>query len=383
MAPKKTGDSTATATIKKPPPGPGWKPKVVVKSLKRYCHWISPVRNIEFTRWAQAMEFERLRKKYGNNEVRAWEKYRQSKVGATFRVVSAHFYDAKPHEPRSTKRKVKEEEDSTTATSTRRKLKMTNQIKAKKVQRKSSSDSATTTKVKQTNKNNNSCTSNIQTNGPHLMDSPFKSCAVETSNDGLNCCDITITRKSNNNKKTSFFHDRFSNKTLRVTSSLSDKNAPEKTIIFVSETYNSCSYRCIAECYIFISLQLFHATKNGMKYTLASAKLTGDNKGGRLFKIKQESIELTYIRGKSVQADLERICAFSLMKPEKNVARLAHLQSECQSILYIKRSDVELIKEEGHEGCGFYPEGFFNGRSKKSNDCDSMQVRIIGPKLGK
>ena len=235
------GDSTATATIKKPPPGPGWKPKVVVKSLQRQCHhWISPVRNIEFTRWTQAMEFERLRKKYGNNEVRAWEKYRQSKVGANFRVVSAYIYDAKPHEARSTKRKVKEEEDSTTATSARRKLKMTNQIKAKKVQRKSSSDSTATTKVKQTNKNNNSGTSNIQTNnGPHLMDSPFKSRAVETSNDGLNCCDITITRKSNKNKKTSFFHDSFSNKTLRVTSSLSDKNAPEKTVIFVSETYDS------------------------------------------------------------------------------------------------------------------------------------------------
>ena len=120
-----------------------------------------------------------------------------------------------------------------------------------------------------------------------------------------------------------------------------------------------------------------------MKYTLASAKLTEDNQGGRLFKIKQKSIELTYIRGTSVPADLERICAFSLMKPEKVVARLAHLQSECQSILYIKRSDVELIKEEGHEGCGFYPEGFFNGWSKNSNEYDSMQVRIIGPKLGK
>lgn len=58
----------------------------------------------------------------------------------------------------------------------------------------------------------------------------------------------------------------------------------------------------------------------------------------------------------------------------------AHLQSEAQSVLYINRSDVELIKEEGHEGCGFYPSGFFNDWSKKSYD--ALQVRIIGPTLG-
>ena len=50
-------------------------------------------------------------------------------------------------------------------------------------------------------------------------------------------------------------------------------------------------------------------------------------------------------------------------------------------MLYIDRSCVELIKEEGHEGCGFYPDGFFSGVLGKKN-YDSIQVRLIGPTLG-
>ena len=116
-------------SVKKPPPGPGWKPKLVLEapgqSSTRYCHWISPVRKIEFTRWVQACEFEQLRKKHGNNEVEAWAAYRQSNVGAEVRVVSPYLHDAKPNKTSAIQRKVKEEEDSSTATSTRKKRKMT------------------------------------------------------------------------------------------------------------------------------------------------------------------------------------------------------------------------------------------------------------------
>ena len=59
----------------------------------------------------------------------------------------------------------------------------------------------------------------------------------------------------------------------------------------------------------------------------------------------------------------------------------AHLQSEAQQVLYIDRSCVELIKEEGHEGCGLFPDGFFGDILGKKN-YDSIQVRHIGPKLG-
>lgn len=344
-------------SVKKPPPGPGWKPKLVLEapgqSSTRYCHWISPVRKIEFTRHTQACEFESLRKKHGNNEVEAWAAYRQMKVGADFRVVSPYLYDGKPNKTSTIKRKVKEEEeDSSTATSTnRKKRKMTNDdrfsidiedddnlstlssgwkaikpfspLNAKfvknaktsqyispslgirfrsyssakgfdsvlkkyprdegkamdeytrrvgkekvrnttsslglyisrwrtvetsgaKVQHKSNS----VTKLNQNKSNsvtklNQNKTKQVQRKSssvsasPHLMDSPFKSCSVETSNDGLNCCDINITRKSNKTNKTSFFNERFSNKTLRVSSSLSDKNPPEKTVIFVSDRHDS------------------------------------------------------------------------------------------------------------------------------------------------
>ena len=117
-------------SVKKPPPGPGWKPKLVLEapgqSSTRYCHWISPVRKIEFTRWVQACEFEQLRKKHGNNEVEAWAAYRQSNVGAEVRVVSPYLHDAKPNKTSAIQRKVKEEEGSSTATSTnRKKRKMT------------------------------------------------------------------------------------------------------------------------------------------------------------------------------------------------------------------------------------------------------------------
>lgn len=57
----------------------------------------------------------------------------------------------------------------------------------------------------------------------------------------------------------------------------------------------------------------------------------------------------------------------------------AHLQSEAKSIKYYDRSEIKIIKEEGHEGCGFYPEGFFDFLSDTT---DAIQVRLVGPSLG-
>ena len=99
----------------------------------------------------------------------------------------------------------------------------------------------------------------------------------------------------------------------------------------------------------------------------------------------EKRIELLYIRTQGLQKELEKICSFSTMKPEKVVARLgkntihilstidssdyrilfgvatdpetshlliclAHLQSESHKILYIDFSKIEWITEEGHEG---------------------------------
>ena len=57
------------------------------------CHWISPTRNIEFKRWGLALEFEKLRKKFGNDEVQAWKEYRRIKVGSDVCVVSPNQHD--------------------------------------------------------------------------------------------------------------------------------------------------------------------------------------------------------------------------------------------------------------------------------------------------
>jgi len=85
--------SNKTSTTKKPPPGPGWKHKLVSENEKNRCCWLSPTRNIEFKRWAPACEFEKLREEFGN-EVRAWGEYRRRKAGSrTCLVVSPRQYD--------------------------------------------------------------------------------------------------------------------------------------------------------------------------------------------------------------------------------------------------------------------------------------------------
>ena len=72
----------------RPPPGHGWRPKYDTNS--RTHHWLSPTRSIEFMRYTGACEFEKLRSKYGPDEVRAWEEYRKSE----FRhVVTPYRYD--------------------------------------------------------------------------------------------------------------------------------------------------------------------------------------------------------------------------------------------------------------------------------------------------
>jgi hypothetical protein len=78
-------------------PGVGWKARRVFESGQYVCHWISPTRQIEFKRHLAACNFERLRIKFGSDEVKAWEKYRAqcTRKGNVTRVVSPQDYDAK------------------------------------------------------------------------------------------------------------------------------------------------------------------------------------------------------------------------------------------------------------------------------------------------
>ena len=74
---------------RKSPPGSGWQ----FKHVKDTHHWVSPTRNIEFIRYTQACEFEKLRSKYGSDEILAWKLYRKLKFCKHTRVVNAHRYD--------------------------------------------------------------------------------------------------------------------------------------------------------------------------------------------------------------------------------------------------------------------------------------------------
>ena len=75
------------------PPGPGWHFKRVEEKNRYSYHWISPTRNIEFQRHKQALEFEKLRSKYGTDELRAWEEYRKMTFCKRTWVVAPYDYD--------------------------------------------------------------------------------------------------------------------------------------------------------------------------------------------------------------------------------------------------------------------------------------------------
>jgi hypothetical protein len=75
------------------PPGPGWQ-FIHAKETNIFArYWISPVRCIVFKRHKQACEFEKLRSKYGSDEVLAWKEYRKMKFGLDVCVVAPYRYD--------------------------------------------------------------------------------------------------------------------------------------------------------------------------------------------------------------------------------------------------------------------------------------------------
>ncbi len=76
----------------KKPPGLDWKPKPVQCSTQNRLHWLSPIRRIEFRKRSHACKFEQMRKRYGIDEIKAWQVYRE-KFTLTY-VVNANQYDA-------------------------------------------------------------------------------------------------------------------------------------------------------------------------------------------------------------------------------------------------------------------------------------------------
>lgn len=81
----------------------------------------------------------------------------------------------------------------------------------------------------------------------------------------------------------------------------------------------------------------------------------------------------------SCQDELDTIVRFGSLGA-KTCSRLEHLQSEVKFLQDIHCSDIEFIEEQGNEGCGFVPQGFFGGF--KGCTSNVFQIRIVGPRLG-
>jgi len=348
----------------------GWKTKTYFSRNggrsnpnKRY---VSPIKNITFRLLHEAKDFDQLLVACAGDEDEALQKFESnrihfgkrkhysiSRVGKTSSTSDNDGGGKRPcSSPKRPKGKAKPINKAAMAKAGKKKTKV---LKEKEKERwkkrkgeaiRKRNQTATTPRSKSTGHIPSSRLQASTAPSGNMMDCPFRTSASTAIDNGLNCDEIKITRLKPS-KKTSFFSEHFKGRTLRVVSSLSD-DPPEKVV-----------------------------THNDTKYTLASAKLIKDKQGGTF--TKEKLIELVYIRAKNLHKELEKICSFSLMRPEKVVARLAHLQSEAHSILYVDRSKVKLIKEDGHEGCGFYPEGFFDSLSKT---IDAIQVRMVGPKLG-
>ncbi len=72
----------------------------------------------------------------------------------------------------------------------------------------------------------------------------------------------------------------------------------------------------------FMLFPICDITQGGKKYWLASAKVDRDNKGGFMNFAQVKTIELMYINKIGLQKELDNLCCFGLLKPEKVMARL-------------------------------------------------------------
>ena len=81
-------------------------------------------------------------------------------------------------------------------------------------------------------------------------------------------------------------------------------------------------------------LFLCDTTQGGKRYWLASAKVDKDNKGGVMQFAQVKRIELMYINKIGLQKELDKLCCFGSLKPEKVVARLGKVI--CYPLFYYK-----------------------------------------------
>ncbi|KAL7469254.1 hypothetical protein ACHAXS_009526 [Conticribra weissflogii] len=122
--------------------------------------------------------------------------------------------------------------------------------------------------------------------------------------------------------------------------------------------------------------------KEGVRYELTN--------GGRFpYDNNNNEIKLVYVATEGpglkkicLSKEIEKLCAFSSMKSSSKIAaRLDHLQAEAKMVGHISADLIEIIQDHGHEGCGYFPDGYFDDWGLGTH-CDSVQVRIVAQRLG-
>jgi hypothetical protein len=79
---------------------------------------------------------------------------------------------------------------------------------------------------------------------------------------------------------------------------------------------------CVCPHRRFILINFCDTTQRGKKYWLASAKVDMDSKGGFMRIAQTKTIEMMYINKLGLQEELDKLCCFGKLKPEKVIARL-------------------------------------------------------------
>jgi len=217
-------------------PGPDWTPICVNYGWQCRFHWVSPVRRIEFKKHTAACQFEDLRKKHKNDEVKAWNEYR-SNGGQTY-VVAPHQYDL-PEEPRVVPNaagpgKRKRSDTPGLAVPKAKRSKKTTHDMAAQLHKASIKSKSKSSPAIKSSKNRHSSLDPSLGVEDILYDRPSIHSPEPNFDNGLNSSKVKIVCFKEETKKSSFFDYYFPGRTLRIEKSLNDKKPPEKMITFVS-----------------------------------------------------------------------------------------------------------------------------------------------------
>ena len=149
-----------------------------------------------------------------------------------------------------------------------------------------------------------------------------------------------------------------------------------------------------------------HVQEGTSKYTLISVKIQSDGdvpsfqfKSPKCVHLAYAQVEGQNLTNISLQKELENIANFGSLNPRKAVARLELFQSPAYKfpvgtknkigkkfgIFTMDSSNCCMIREQGHEGCGFIEERFLEemlGDNVFAKRIIAIQVRLFAPSIG-